>query len=241
MLITSLENNKIKEIIKLNSSKYRKETSLFVVEGYHLVEEAYKSNLLTEVFILDGKDIQFEVEKTYVTESVMKKITSLESYSEVIGICKMKEDNIVGSHILMLDNIQDPGNLGTIIRSAVAFNIGTIILSEDTVDLYNSKVIRSSQGMLFHVNIVKKDLINAINDLKESGYKIYSTDVENGIEINNVKNVDKYVIIIGNEGNGVKKEILSLSDEKIYIKMNNKCESLNAGVAASIILYELSR
>lgn len=241
MLITSLENNKIKEIIKLNSSKYRKETSLFVVEGYHLVEEAYKSNLLTEVFILDGKDISYEVEKTYVTESVMKKITSLESYPEVIGICKTKEDNIVGSHILMLDNIQNPGNLGTIIRSAVAFNIDTIILSEDTVDLYNSKVIRASQGMLFHINIVKADLVNTINNLKENGYKIYSTDVENGIEINKVKNIDKYVIIIGNEGNGVKKEILSMTDEKIYIKMNDKCESLNAGVAASIILYELSR
>jgi TrmH family RNA methyltransferase len=241
MLITSLDNNKIKEIIKLNSSKYRKEVSLFVVEGYHLVEEAYKANLLLEVFILDGKDIPYNIEKTYVTESVMKKITSLESYPEVIGICKIKEDNITGNHILMLDNIQDPGNLGTIIRSAVAFNIDTIVLSEDTVDLYNSKVIRASQGMLFHLNVVKTDLINTINYLKENNYKIYSTDVENGIEINKVKNIDKYVIIIGNEGNGIKKDILSLSDEKIYIKMNEKCESLNAGVAASIILYELSR
>jgi TrmH family RNA methyltransferase len=241
MLITSLDNNKIKEIIKLNSSKYRKEGSLFVVEGYHLVEEAYKANLLIEVFILDGKDLQFEIEKTYVNENVMRKITSLESYSEVIGICKMKEDNITGNHILMLDNIQDPGNLGTIIRSAVAFNIDTIVMSYDTVDIYNPKVVRASQGMLFHLNLVKTDLTKTINDLKEKGYKIYSTDVENGIEINKVQNVDKYVIIIGNEGNGIKKGILSLSDEKIYIKMNDKCESLNAGVAASIILYELSR
>jgi len=241
MLITSLDNSKIKDIIKLNSSKYRKEGSLFIVEGYHLIEEAYKVNLLLEVFILDGKDVPYEVEKTYVTESVMKKITALESYSEVIGICKMKEDKISGSHILMLDNIQDPGNLGTIIRSAVAFNIDTIVMSYDTVDIYNPKVVRASQGMLFHVNLVKTDLTKTINDLKENGYKIYSTDVENGIEINKVKNVDKYVIIIGNEGNGIKKEILSMTDEKVYIEMNNKCESLNAGVAASIILYELSR
>jgi len=241
MLITSLDNNKIKEIIKLNTSKYRKESSLFIVEGYHLVEEAYKANLLQEVLILDSKDISYEVEKTYVTESVMKKITALESYTEVIGICKMKDDKISGSHILMLDNIQDPGNLGTIIRSAVAFNIDTIVMSYDTVDIYNPKVVRSSQGMLFHVNLVKTDLIKTINALKTDGYKIYSTDVENGIEINKVKNTNKYVIIIGNEGNGVKKEMLSMTDEKIYIKMNDKCESLNAGVAASIILYELSR
>ncbi|HOO68425.1 MAG TPA: RNA methyltransferase [Bacilli bacterium] len=240
MLITSLENNKIKDIIKLNSSKYRKENNKFIVEGYHLVEEAYKSGLLEEIFILEDKTIDINISTTYITIPIMKKITNLESIPDVIGICNIKDNKLMGNHILVLDGIQDPGNLGTIIRSAAAFNIDTIVLSEDTVDLYNSKVIRATQGMLFHINIVRENIKILIKELKEKDYKIYSTNVNNGTSLKDIKISDKYVIIIGNEGNGVSKEINDLSDENIYIKTNSNCESLNAAIATSIILYELS-
>ena len=139
MIISSVENKKIKEIIKLKNKKYRDEYKMFIVEGEHLVKEAYKNNCLIEVFSLEQSGYENE---TIITPNVMKKIASLASSPSIIGICKMKNnDIIVGDKILILDNIQDPGNLGTIIRSAVAFNIDTIVLSTDTVSLYNEKTL----------------------------------------------------------------------------------------------------
>ena len=236
-MITSINNERIIEISKLNNKKYRKEYGLFIIEGEHLVEEAYKHNLLKEVYSLN----ETNYENSYiVTESVMKKITNLDSIPNIIGVCKMKEEKEPGNKLLILDNIQDPGNLGTIIRSAVAFNADTIVLSNDTVDLYNSKVIRATEGMIFNINIISRDLLSFIPSIKNS-YKIYSTNVKNGTLLKNVEKVEKYAIIMGNEGNGVKKELQDIADENIYIEMNNKCESLNVGVATSIILYELGR
>lgn len=236
-MITSINNDRIKEISKLSNKKYRKESRLFIVEGEHLVEEAYKHNLLKEVYSLNETDY----ENNYiVTENVMKKISNLDSVPNIIGVCKMKEENELGNKLLILDNIQDPGNLGTIIRSAVAFNVSTIVLSNDTVDLYNPKVIRATEGMIFNINIITRDLFSFIPSIKNE-YKIYGTNVNNGTLLKNVEKKEKCAIIMGNEGNGVKKELQDMADENIYINMNDKCESLNVGVATSIILYELGR
>ena len=239
MIISSIKNKKIKEIIKLKNKKYRDEYKMFIVEGEHLVKEAYKNNCLIEVFSLEQSGYENE---TIITPNVMKKIASLASSPSIIGICKMKDnDIIVGDKILILDNIQDPGNLGTIIRSAVAFNIDTIVLSTDTVSLYNEKTIRATQGMLFYANVITKNLKEFIPLLKNNGYKIYTTNVNNGISIKSAKFYNKCAIIMGNEGNGVSSYINDLCDGAIYIPMNKSCESLNVGVATSIILYEMSR
>ncbi len=236
-MITSINNERINEVSKLNNKKYRKEKRLFIVEGEHLVEEAYKHGLLNEVYSLS----ETSYENSYVvSESVMRKLSNLDSIPSIIGVCKMKVEEELGNRLLILDNIQDPGNLGTIIRSAVAFNVDTIVLSNDTVDLYNSKVIRATEGMIFNINIVTKDLFSFIPSIKDK-YKIYGTNVENGTLLKNVKKVEKYAIIMGNEGNGVKRELQDMCDENIYIEMNSLCESLNVGVATSIILYELGR
>lgn len=240
MTIDSVDNKKIKNIRKLNQKKYRDETNEFLVEGIHLVKEAYKEGLLKEVVLEENEEIDFKVDTTYVTYNVIKSISSLDTPYKIIGVCKKKEEQEINGNVLILDGLQDPGNLGTIIRSAVAFNVDTIILSKDTVDLYNPKVVRSTQGMNFHINIIRRDLENEIKALKEKGYIVYSTDVINGKNIKNVKVNGKYAIIMGNEGNGVRENIKNLSDEKLYIKMNNDCESLNVGVATSIILYEFS-
>lgn len=240
MVITSLNNEHIKEINKLKEKKYRDQMGTFLIEGEHLVIEAAKKNILKELIILEEKEFDLEnVKITYVNKDVMKKLSSMDSYPNVIGVCSKKEEKEIKGNVLILEDIQDPGNLGTIVRSSVAFNIDTIILSKKTVDLYNNKVIRSTQGMLFNINVIVKDLEETINELKRNNYKIYGTKVDGGSNVKNIEVNDKYALIIGNEGSGMSETISRLCDEYLYIQMNDKVESLNAGVAASILLYEL--
>jgi len=241
MVYTSINNDKIKNIKKLQTKKYRDLENKFFVESEHLIQEAYKSGFLDTLIVTENSNFSLDVNTIKINDSVKKYLSELESPKDVMGICNKKEGKISGNRILILDGIQDPGNLGTIIRSSVAFNVDTIILSNDTVDLYNSKVIRASQGMIFTANIVRGNLLELIPNLKQMGYEIYSTKVTDGIDVKNIDSSSKTCIIMGNEGNGVKKEILELSDKYIYINMNDNCESLNVAVATSIILYELNK
>ena len=241
MLYSSLENNKIKDLKKLNQKKYRDKNNLFLIEGEHLLLEAYKSGFLKEALILEGNRINLDVPTNYMTKSVEKYISALDTPTGMIGICRKKKDEPICDKILILDDIQDPGNLGTIIRSAVAFDIDTIILSEKCADVYSSKVIRASQGMIFYINILVKNLDEFIPSLKDLGYQVLGTKVTSGNELKTLEKMQKFAIIMGNEGNGVKKELLKMCDEYIYIKMSESCESLNVAVATSIILYELDK
>lgn len=241
MLYTSSDNRHIKDIKKLSSKKYRDKSSTFLIEGEHLVLEAYKAGKLKELILDKDKKMQLDVETSYATSNILSYISNLENPSDVFGICTKLDEGPIGNRVLILDNIQDPGNLGTIIRSAVAFHIDTLILSEDTVDLYNPKVLRSTQGLIFHLNIIFRNVKETVNELKKDDYKIYGTKVTNGSELKTLEKKEKICIIMGNEGNGVKGEILDLCDDYIYIKMSPLCESLNVGVATSIILYELDK
>ena len=239
-MISSLDNEKIKKITKLNQKKFRDLYKEFIIEGEHLIKEASKTNSIIEVFVLEGYEYSIDYPITYVTKQVMNKITSLENCN-VIALCKKIINKNIGNKILLLDEIQDPGNLGTIIRSSVAFNIDTIILSENTVDLYNPKVLRGTQGMYNFINIFSMDAKEAIKEIKEKNIKVYGTNVVNGIDVKTLKEEDKrsFCLIVGNEGNGVREEIQELCDSNLYIKMNSDVESLNVGVATSILLYEL--
>ena len=231
-MIESPNNPKIVEYAKLNNKKYRDLENLFIIEGEHLVEEAIKAGCIKEIFSIDERE-----NATQVSERVMSKLSGLDTPPKVLAIChKLKEQSISGN-ILILDDIQDPGNLGTIIRSALAFGIKDIVCSLNTVDLYNNKTIRATEGMIFKINYLKRDLIPFIKDLKD--YEIITTDVNNGTNLKDLKIDNKFALIMGNEGNGVRDEIASLANHKVNIRINNECESLNVGVASSIILYEL--
>ena len=239
MLITSLNNDPVKELAKLKEKKYRDSVNAFLVEGEHLVLEAYKAGLIKELILEKDRLFPINVPTTYVTNDIIHKISCLESPSDVMAVVSKKEEDNIGEKILILDDIQDPGNLGTIIRSAVAFGIDTLVLSPNTVDLYNPKVIRSTQGMIFHLNIIIRPLNEFIENLKKDNYKILGTKVTSGIDVKESKTYSHFALIMGNEGSGVKEEILDSCDECLYIKMNEECESLNVGVATSILLYEL--
>ena len=235
-MIESLNNEKIKYYTKLNDKKYRKSEKLFIAAGEHLVTEALKKNIVKEILLLNGEENVYG-DVTYVTSDILKKVSDLTNYPKVLAICYIKDDLKIEGNVVALDNIKDPGNLGTIIRSAVAFNYDTILLSEECVDVYNSKVVRATEGMLFNVNIVICDLFSTLLKLKESGYKIYGTDVINGESPAYESN--KHVLVIGSEARGMSNSIREICDKNLYIKMNDKCESLNAGVSASILMYEL--
>ena len=239
MLITSINNQTIKELDKLKQKKHRDLEQKFLIEGEHLVEEAEKSGVLEKIILLENSEYPSKLEKIYVSKNVMKKLSSLDTPPNIIGVCKMLSKKKLGKKVLLLDDIQDPGNLGTIIRSSVAFNVDSIVMSLNTVDLYNPKVIRSTQGMIFKINLIKDDLGQVIEKLKSKNIPIYTTNVNGGENIKNINSTDSYGLIMGNEGNGVKDEISALADRKIYIPMNSKVESLNVSVAASILLYEL--
>ncbi len=244
MLITSLENEKIKKCMKLKEKKYRDLYQEFLVEGEHLVIEAYRSGLLEEILLEEDSVTVLDVPITSVTKEILAKISTLDTPSYIVGICKKKEEKQeLGNKLLLLDRIQDPGNLGTIIRSSKAFGVDTIILGDETVDFYNPKVIRATQGMAFHIQIISRNLKEVILELKQKDIPIYGTRVEYGEDIRTLTNRDKekYALIMGNEGRGVSEDILDLCDKFIYIELDKDVESLNVSIATSILLYELNR
>ena len=242
MIINSVDNKKIKYIKKLKESKFIEKEKKFIVEGEHLVLEALKHGYLLEVIKTNDYDKEFDIDTIIVSDSVMKKISSMTTACDVIGVCKLiDESKDLGNKIILLDGVQDPGNVGTIIRSALAFNFNTVVLNSCCAKKYNDKVIRATQGMIFNVNVINKDFSNFIPKLKENGYLVYGTNVIDGIPIKSLKKSDKIAIIMGSEGKGISENISKLVDKNIYIKMNSNCESLNVAVATSIILYELDK
>ena len=217
-MIDSVNNEKILFFKKLRDKKYILENNMFIVEGEHLVEEAYKSGILLEVIKSNKCSISYDVKTTIVSDKCLEKISLLKK-------------------IVLLDNVQDPGNVGTIIRSALAFNVSTIVLSLDSVNIYNDKLIRSTEGCMFNMNIVRMDLNQAIDKIHDMGIKVYYADMYGSINLDNSE-VKDYALVLGSEGKGISSYIKEKADEGINIPMNSKCESLNVGVSGSIIMYK---
>lgn len=233
MIITSLKNEKVKYWYNLRNKKFRDQERRFLIEGDHLINEARKQNLVIETISIVDKNADY-----FVTKEIMEKISEQKSISYNAAVVRfIKEDSITGN-VLILDGVQDPGNLGTIIRSCIAFGVSNIILSDNSVDLYNSKVIRATEGMIFNINVLRRNLIEFIPIVKNLGYKIVGTDVKNGINIKNI-NKENIAIAMGSEGKGLSDDVKNMCDNFVYIKMDNACESLNVGVATSILLYEV--
>jgi len=238
--IEAVNNKYIKDLIKLHHKKYRDEAKKFIVEGYHLVEEAKISKALCQVLISSESDYIEGVENILVTDQIIEKLSFTKSPQKIIGVCNFfEEKDIVGNKFLLLDDIQDPGNLGTLIRCSLGFNIDLVVISLSSVDIYNDKFLRSTQGAIFNVPIVKKDLLEIIKILKDMNVPVLGTSLSNGTPLKDVPKLDKFALILGNEGNGIRKDILNKTDQNIFVEMNNKLESLNVAVAGGIILYNM--
>ena len=233
MTITSMQNEKVKFWTSLKLKKNRDKYKCFLIEGDHLITEALKKDLVIETISIDDTKANY-----LVTKEIMTKISEQKSISNKVAVVKYIPKKEITGNVIILDDIQDPGNLGTIIRSSIAFDFPNIIISKNSVDLYNPKVIRATEGMIFQTNVIRTDLKEAISSLKKDNYTIIGTDVTNGKTINSTT-YSKIAIIFGNEGNGVREEINKLSDYLVNIKMNKNVESLNVGIAASILMYEV--
>lgn len=241
-IIKSLNNPYIKNLFKLHNKKRREETGRFLIEGYHLVNEAIDSKRIIEVLIVDENDIIDGVNNIIVNKEIINKLAKTKNPQNIIGVCEIQNQiKLTGNKFLILDNINDPGNLGTLIRTSLGFNIDQIILGEDCVDLYNEKVIRATQGALFKIPISKTNLIDVIPILKKQGIFIVGTSLNHSNNLHDVFIGEKYAIILGNEANGIKEDILKLTDVNVKIEINNKLESLNVAVAGAILMYHFNQ
>ena len=256
-IITSKDNEIIKNIRKLKEKKYRDLSNSYIIEGIKLIKEAIveskqiKQIIVCEENINNGgidQKLLYEIAKyecIYVTKKIFSLISDVQNPQGIMAVIEKQnsEDNIDYKEdvIVVLDGIQDPGNLGTILRTIDSVGLKQVIVSKETADAYNPKVVRSTMGAIFRVNIIESDnLIETLKNLKKHKYKVMATSLETN---NNIYDVDynKKVIVIGNEANGVSQEILDFADEKIKIPMLGRTESLNASVETSIILYEYVR
>ena len=245
-IITSINNPYIKEISKLKDKKYRTLNKKFIIEGVHLVKEAYSEDIILEIFTTndnyqnDFKDIKI----TIVSFDIIKKLSDTTTPQDIVAVCKFKDTYIdydKYKHILILDDVKDPGNVGTLIRTSLGFNIDAVILSENSCDIYSSKVLRSSQGAIFHIACAYKNIDCEIDIIKKHGIKVISTSLLAKTKISEIEKIENYAIILGNEANGVRKNIQEKADINVIIPIKDALESLNVAIAGAIMMYEVSK
>ena len=292
MIISSKDNEIVKEIRKLKEKKYRK--NKFIVEGIKMLEEAISENASIDLIVIrEGMDLSnlisnilykndadsgvkskniidaiSKIKSITVTEKVFDTLTDVVSPQGVLAVINKRENGIINQatennnaseigdkiketenvkintttdYILALDGIQDPGNLGTIIRTADSANLKQIIVSKNTVDAYSPKVIRSTMGAIYRVNIIEVENLEwTLKDLQKDGFKVVVTSLDTNNSIYDIS-YNKSIVVIGNEANGVSKEVQELANERVKIPMLGKTESLNASVATGIMIYEYVR
>ena len=256
-IISSKDNEIVKLVKKLKEKKYRDIENAYVIEGVKLIKEAIEEKAkIKQIIICDdcekcetiSKELMYEIAKNeciYVTNKIFKYLTEVQTPQGILAVVEKnnKEEEIDYSQdiIVALDDIQDPGNLGTILRTVDSVGIKQIIVSKGTVDAYNPKVVRSTMGAIFRVKICEsEDLQKAIKEARKHHFKLVITTPQTEKSIYDI-NYKKKIIVIGNEANGVSENIKNIADEKVKIPMLGKTESLNASVATGVVLYEYVR
>ena len=247
MIITSKDNEIIKNIKKLKEKKYRLDT--YIVEGIKMVKEAISENQeIALIAIREDFKIDFDtknIKTVTISNKIFNDISDVKTPQGILAVIKKNQNNQIetnSNYILALDSLQDPGNMGTIIRTADSANINQIIINKTTVDPYSPKVIRSTMGAIYRTNIIEvEDLKTTLKEIQSKGFQIITTDLKATQSIYDINYNNKTVVVIGNEANGVSQEILQTADKKVIIPMLGKTESLNASIAASIMIYEYVR
>ena len=241
-MITSKDNSHYKLWGKLQQKKYRQKEQLFLVEGPHLAVEAKKNNVLVEILVREGTATDFEA-VTLLKQDLFDKLAGTVNSAGVMAVCRMPEAEITNfKRLLLVDGVQDPGNLGTLIRSALAFGFDGLVLSENTVDIYNEKVIRATQGAIFALPIIRRDLALYVEELQAAGVQVYAATLNSEAKpLNALLTVDKMAFIVGNEGAGVRADLVATCENSVEIEMASNVESLNVGIAGSILMYQFRK
>ena len=246
-LITSVQNNTIKNIKKLQKAKERKKQQKFIIEGAHLVEMAHESKwpidliLATDDYILPESLVDCPLER--ITSNVLAHLTETKTPQGIVAVLNKQEIAfpVDAKRVLVCDNVQDPGNLGTMIRTADAAGFDAVICGAGTADLYNDKTIRSTQGSLFNLPVMTADLHVQLTELKANGFHIWAAALQDSVAYNEAEKADKLAIIVGNEGSGIQESLIEIADQIVKIPIFGKAESLNVSIAAGILMYEAKK
>jgi TrmH family RNA methyltransferase len=248
--IQSVKNPLVKQWKKLLTKKERDKTGTYLIEGFHLVEEALKNReQIIEIIVSEKIDLPPRLDFgstpiTAVTEEISRELSDTEAPQGIYAICRQitEESSLAEAKtFLLIDAVQDPGNLGTMIRTADAAGIDAVIVGQGSVDIFNSKVLRSAQGSHFHLPVIRGSLLEWIETLKEKNIPVYGTALENAQIYTDISPQEEIALIVGNEGSGMNKEILAQTTSNLYIPIYGQSESLNVAVAAGILLYYLKK
>ncbi|MGL4656224.1 MAG: TrmH family RNA methyltransferase [Sarcina sp.] len=251
VVIESKNNSLFKNIKKLKEKKYRNQSSTYLIEGLRFVDEAFKSGveietlLFTEEFkekhseFLENRNVKEEI---ILSPSLLKELSFTGTPQGVMAIVAMENKELKdGDIVVLVDKVQDPGNMGTIIRTAHAVGAAGIITTKGTVDIYNDKTLRSTMGSIFYLPVIEDNNLEKINELKSEGFRLVVSSLQGKNDFFNEDLSGKTIIAVGNEGNGVSDEVYDISDIKVKIPMPGNAESLNVAVATSVMLYEKIR
>lgn len=234
--IESKDNARVKGWMKLHEKKGREEAGLFLVEGEHLIAEALAAGAVETILTDTASPFAFEPQ-ILVSEPIMRKLSASVSGTHLIAVCRfLKMLPEQKQRVLLLDGVQDPGNIGTLVRTAVSFSFDAVYCSQASADLYNEKVIRSTQGALFHIPVIRTDLGKAVQQLHQEGFQVIATALQGALPMTEIPSAPRMAFILGNEGSGVSSELQRQSDLCMKIEMNG-FESLNVAVAGGIVMY----
>lgn len=246
--IDSIKNEQVKAWKKLHTRKGREKAGKFLVEGYHLVEEALKAPITVETVIMTEEAViptawpLSERDLLLVSDQVMKEISETETPQGIAAVCELPGAPVIEElegQYLLIDRVQDPGNVGTMIRTADSAGMTGVVLGEGCVDVFNSKVIRASQGSIFHLPVIKGDLLTWVERFKEASIPVFGTALEGASSYSAIEPQSQFALIMGNEGEGVSEDLLVTADQNIYIPIYGQAQSLNVAVATGILLYYL--
>jgi TrmH family RNA methyltransferase len=250
--IISMKNTMVKEIKKLRIKKHREAQERYLIEGFHLIEEAIQANAEVEWVLLSQRGLeewsewiseQEDDRFIFVTEEILTSLSDLPTPQGMLAVVKMPKTEETLSYSgrwLLLDNVQDPGNVGTMIRTADAVGMTGVILGEGCSDIYSTKVLRAMQGSNYHLPIVRHPLAEAVEQFKQNNVPVYGTELNKAaVSYQELPKQEAYALIMGNEGQGVSAELLSLVDHSVYIPIIGEAESLNVAIAAGVLMYHL--
>ena len=246
--IESVKNDRVKQWKKLHTKKGRERQKAFLVEGFHLIEEALKEeNIVMEMIVeeLVSMPASWKIENIpvyRVTKSVMREISETEHPQGIVAVCKTPNHDrfaFAEGKYLLIDSVQDPGNVGTMIRTADSAGFHAVVLGKGSVDPFNGKVVRATQGSLFHLPVIQRELKAVIQELNRHGVPVFGTVPTGGKHYREHEKRTSFAVLVGNEGEGISEQLLDLCDEKVSIPIYGKAESLNVAVAAGIFMYEL--